>query len=342
MLIRPEIPIFDDILDISEFKYASREIIIYENADNDFNNNCQFTVINNCQQVGGNNKLSHEESLWSTHFYFGTIFSPFIVQNNHRSINPNATIYVKEHSYIHKLYNMISESQTTVDIFDSYYKNEYCRYENSYDQVLPPDIRYYTMDHQILRAKCDNPFGTEDKMFEKCAIVGMGMMYMLSDIIDSHTNIKRIPIKFDNPNTITNKIINNPILTSKAKFIPNEVRNWVIDTVTRLIHYAIVAFITDFTIIFDSELGYNITSLTRAKHVPSEYNHWENVEFATQIEAEWKRLCDFGYNVRLSFRYSDYFSNIQLLSLDTNNKSNIKNITRDSHKIVEENYEDTV
>ncbi len=237
MLLIPEFPIVEDVFDLKEFKQANRHLIIYKNVNNDFLSDYQFTVINNSVQVGGRNKLAHNETLFCSHFYFGTVDKPFIVnQNGEQILNPNAILIVKEHSYIHKLVQQISDDEKTVNIFDGTYKNEYARYGNTGDMVLPPDIRYYTLDHQILKEHCDTPFGTDERQLEMKARINQGMFYILKEIVDPYTIISFVPIKhYDNPDSLGTKLAMAQILSNKTnnQYIPSEIQSWIIGAITR-------------------------------------------------------------------------------------------------------------
>ncbi len=348
MLLVPEFPIVEDVFDLKEFKQANRHLIIYKNVNNDFLSDYQFTVINNSVQVGGRNKLAHNETLFCSHFYFGTVDKPFVMnQNGEQVLNPNAILIVKEHSYIHKLVQQISDDEKTVNIFDGTYKNEYARYGNTGDMVLPPDIRYYTLDHQILKEHCDTPFGTDERQLEMKARINQGMFYILKEIIDPYTIISFVPIKhYDNPDSLGTKLAMAQILSNKTnnQYIPSEIQSWIIGAITRLINYTMLTFITHIKIIFDADKGYNIYDIKRNSfQIPKEYNHWEYINFITELEYEWTTFCEMGYRARFTLIYDQEHSHVLLESLDAGlPSSSISNIARDTHGIVEQNYLGTV
>ena len=348
MLIVPQFQIVQDVLDINEFKEATRTIIIYENAHNDWNCPTQFTVINNSTQHGGSNKLRGNDTLYCTNFYFGTILNPIFYNPNVKGgklLNYDAIAYLKDYSYVHSMVEYVSDDQTTVNIFDGYFRGDYCRYRSSDDDmVLPSDIRYYNIDHQILKERCDNPFATEDKSFSPSARDGTGVLYTLRELIDKHTKVMIVPIWFDNPDVIGGKLATADIYSNKTNYnyIPSEIQSWIVGLTTRLINVVLHNFISYFDIIIDSELGTRVVNLKSSMQIPTQHNVWNKALLLDEIEYEWSVLCDMGFNVRVNIIYDQGFSSIKLMSLTTNHSSMVSNTSRDTHDLVRNNYVGTV
>lgn len=312
MILRPDVKIVNNVFDMPEFKEVGRNIIIYID-NNNISDEHEIAVINNSIQVGSVGVLQRNtEILYAINSYYGKIKNPLYYNPAKKSmdVNMNATLLIESNSYIYKMIDTFKEDHITTNLFDGEFYRKFARYKNDRREILPSDPRYYNIDHQIKMTGSDCAFATEDKLYVQCARNGDGVPYILNELVDSITEIRATNITIDDPYRMLKHD------TDYTTFINN--------LVSRIINFALLALIDRFTVILDTDMGFNILEAKRSfRNIEKKYERFEISSFFTQIENEYSELMDSQYRMRITIKYMKYQTHIQILP-PVNNITGIK------------------
>jgi hypothetical protein len=332
-IIPPFKSIGKNVLSLSEFRFAKRIILIYWDK-RDVSNTQKIAIINNSLQAGSiSQKLSNHEILASSNAYYGTVENALIFDLNNldykkATLNKDALIFIGSMSYLNKHYCTINDHEKTINTFSGAYKHDWNQYFFLKDNdIMPSDVRFYNMDHQEEVFRNDNPFATYDRFNSSAAKGYKGFPYTMDELIDPNTEVKIIESVFDLPSDVLGGIlVNNE--SDLLSCLPNDyhfttklnVREWIFGFISRMINAGILAFFGRFEVIIDSEYGYNVKDVIYSQPLSRKLRVFEEASFYTQLENEWEKLCDYGYNIRVTLRFDHFKTNIQILPLPKGQK----------------------
>lgn len=284
MLIKPNFKIMGDISELHEFRDISRTIIIYKTNENTY---YPLVLINNSAQIGSLGfNLRNMERLYSTNYYFGTIYDNL---TNNR-LNNESFVTFSDYSYTHKVIDDIDDCNKTVSIYDTLIFGETALFRNKKEVILPNPI-YYNIDHQIMKENNDNSCG-----YGQDLVKDVLCSYKISDLVDNNTEIYITQVVFDNNYVKNTNFINN-----------------LYKMITRIINSALKSFLYEFTVIIDMEVGgYNVLDMKQHFRLEKKDILFEIMGFYNEIEEIYTDFCELDYNIRFTmvFRPSKVYIQI--------------------------------
>lgn len=312
MIIRPEVNFITSVYDIPAFKRARRDIVIYVSDRNQIRSH-DICIINYSAQDGScGGHVTNKEVLHTANVYYGTIEEPFYYTDGDFNkdkvrLNLDALVFINEYNYLHKLSDRLMEREKTISIYDELFRGDDLLFNNR-KKVYPTEPKYFNIDHQISVIHSDYSFiETQSNIFNEKGNV----MYSLRELIDDTSTIMINELIYDDPYKLSEMSIFRDINGGDGD-TPMIIHKIILG----LINHAIRAFLTGFTVIIDSKHGYNLVDASRYLHFDKYQINDDNINFATSLEHVWETICDFGINIRLTIKYTNSKTYIQILPSD--------------------------
>ena len=325
-----------DINDIQEYKELDRRIIIYNTTIGlEASKNNSFSLMNVSIQNGNVGGLqANTELLYTVNMYYGTIDNPIFynTDNFQPSVNMEAMVRIHDYGFSHKMIDTFKDTVETCNHIiwmntgkTVLFKNRSSEHDEN--KVVPPDPRFYNLDHQILATNDSGGFYTDSGLeigLDRFAREYGGVGYRLRELIDKHTHIYVSKVYIDDPYKMLRK--------------NSEMLNYINDSLCSIQNTALLAMVKTFTIIIDKELGFNIKDVKRLfNKMERKYEQFEIANFFESVKKAYDDLIEYGYNIRFTIIYKDSQTNISILPL--RNETNLINENISDVKMYEYNVE---
>ncbi len=330
----------NDINDFQEYKELDRRIIIYNTSVGlESAKNNMFSLMNISVQTGNVGGLqSNSEMLYTVNMYYGVIDDPLFYNpemNFQPSLNMDALVRIHDYGFSHKMIDKFKDTSETCNHIIWLNSGKTVKYKNrsskhDENKVIPPDPRFYNLDHQILATGDDCAFYTDSGVeigFDSFAKEYGGVGYRLRELLDKHTHVYVSKIHIDDPYKLLRN--NNTLL------------DYINTSICSIQNTALLAMTKSYTIIIDKELGFNIKDVKRLFNVmDKKYEQFEIANFFESVKKAYDELMENEFNIRFTIIYKDSQTNISILPL--RDKENMINENISDVKMYEYNVETLV
>jgi len=302
-----------NINDYKEYSELDRKIIIYATSvglETDIKHGFSLTNVSvQNGDVGGIQE--NRELLYTMNMYYGTIENPlFYLPNGKVDLNREAIVRIVDYGYAVKIVDKFKDISHTSNHINSMLQGFQLKYKNSEErfrdsEIVPPDPRFYNLDHQILITSDDGMYYTDAGVeigMDMIARDGRGIGYYLRELFDEHTHVYVSKVHIDDPYKLLKR--NQDLL------------NYINDSLCKIQNYGLLALLSSYTVIMDKELGFNILNLKRSfKKMDKNNERFEIASFFETVKECNELLKESDFNIRMTIIYNDSQTNVSVLPL---------------------------